>query len=63
MKYPCFRISQGLTALANHGESQSRNVVRIDPEMRTTTDDSSSDGFEGALSELRINFRSMKRLG
>ncbi len=50
MKYPCFRISQGLTALANYSESKSS--VRVDPEMRVVKGASAHTEVEVALSLL-----------
>lgn len=50
MKYPCFRVSQGLTALANY--SDSKNSVRVDPEMRVVRDEATHTEAEVALSLL-----------
>jgi hypothetical protein len=50
MKYPCFRISQGLTALANYSESN--NSIRVDPEMRVVQGESAHTEVEVALSLL-----------
>lgn len=64
MKYPCFRISQGLTALANYGESNSSSVVRVDPEMRLVKGESTQTEVEVALSLLsdRVTVEEAERL-
>jgi hypothetical protein len=65
VKYPCFRISQGLTALANYGESNRSTVVRIDPEMRDVRGDPNKVDFEDVLSSLSkaVSAEEATRLG
>lgn len=52
MKYPCFRVSQGRTALANYRESEISRA-RVEPEMRVIRNRQADPGVEQAIEALQ----------
>jgi hypothetical protein len=52
MMYPCFRLSQGRTALANHKDSVDSLFAEVAPEWRTAEGDLDQDDVQDILREL-----------
>lgn len=53
MKYPCFRLSQGKTALANLKDDRSLAFGSVTPELRNSEGDLDTDEVEDLLREVK----------
>lgn len=53
MKYPCFRLSQGRTALANYKDDRNPTLGSVQPELRNAEGDLDSDEVEDLLREVK----------
>lgn len=53
MKYPCFRLSQGRTALANHKDDGDNPFASVAPEYRLASGDLDSDDIDEILRDIR----------
>lgn len=53
MKYPCFRLSQGRTALANHKDDRNPTLGSVAPELRNADGDLDADEVEDLLREVK----------
>lgn len=64
MKYPCFRLSQGRTALANHKDQAGSTLSAVSPEQRNAEGDLDNDEVEDLLRDLtrRINANQANRV-
>lgn len=64
MKYPCFRLSQGRTALANHKDERGSTFAAVAPELRMAEGDLDSDEVEDLLREVarKVNPSQASRL-
>lgn len=64
MKYPCFRLSQGRTALANHKDERSPSLASVPPELRNAQGELDADDVEDLLREVtrKINTSQAQKL-
>jgi len=53
VKYPCFRLSQGRTALANHKDDGDNPFAAVAPEYRSASGELDADDIDEILGDIR----------